>query len=322
MKQNSFTALIDMFLETKYRIMLRHFTWMIILVLVSSCKNNYEINKSEAKYSSNFKWKDSIKLIDDPQNFGFDEKNNYRKEKTPNLLIKTVDDFLKGGIIENLSEDDKLIANDYLNHNIIGEVYKWRIENEKIDFVFFCFDNPILGNGVYVFISKNGIYSKFPFLCKNLFDESQFDVLNRWLNKPLFEYIDVNHDSVKELVLKERVHNGNVYDAVITHYLNFDKNLKIKPFVHIESIARINGSNENFILRKPEFYQKEKIKLLSLIVSQSNNTILDTIGESYIDLKEKLMIKSTKIKNKKFEDLLITSSSLNNDLFLLQGYRE
>lgn len=293
----------------------------IHLLISSSCINNYQVGNNKKVFVSRFKWNDSLNCIDNYNAFQFDEKAYYRKELIPDSFIEEVEKYLTESNLKTFSVDDKKIAIDYLANNPIGEVYKWKIKDKNLEFFFFSFNNLILGEGIYVFASKNNKFSKKPFIYKNYMDESHFEQSNRWLDKPLIDYRDLNQDNVEELMLKERLHNGNVYDAVMTNYLNIDEHLNILPLVHIESIARINDFEDGYIVRQSEFLPMGNIKVVSVIKTYKKGNIIDSIGEIEIETKPLLRIKKVRIKNKKFKKLLFTASGLKNDSVLRDGYK-
>lgn len=291
----------------------------LIVLSLFSCNRKKESNVID-NYAVEFKWRDSLEIINDITDFDFETKNSYNKEKTSLFLLKKLDSILIENTIKQLSKEDSLIADEYLKKNYFSKIYKWKIRNENINIFFVVLNSVITGEGIYVFASKNDKITNKPFFYGKWIDENNYDINNRWLTKPLVSYHDINGDNKKELVLKEQVHNGSVYDAVIIHYLNVNESLEIKDIIHLETIARINNDSQNYIERIPEFKAND-LRLLSLLKSIKDKSTYDTLGLTTFEMSPMIKIKNIKVLNGKFKDLLITSSSENNDTILLNGYK-
>ena len=129
------------------------------------------------------------------------------------------------------------------------------------------------------------------------------------LTDPLFYFQDINHDGKKEIIIKERVHNGTAYNAVVNHIYSLDKQMNFNKIICIESrwIDPMNGPGINRSLHN------------NIITSELiNNNKVTAIGKVKLTGAQKVI--SEKCYQPEYENLLITGSGVNDEVFLRNGY--
>jgi len=78
-------------------------------------------------------------------------------------------------------------------------------------------------------------------------DELEFEEKFRFLSKPLIYLEDVNNDEIPELIIKDRMRNGNFFNAASKHIFSLN-NLKIKYIGAFEYISYLPAEGE-FMVR-------------------------------------------------------------------------
>lgn len=142
-------------------------------------------------------------------------------------------------------------------------------------------------------------------------NEAGFEDEHKLLTKPLIDFIDIDNDGINEIVIKERVHNGNIYNAVISHYFGLDKKMNWIKKVSIES-SYIHFMYNTKIIRtlKGNYIVSE--------IESGQNTFL--VGKTEIDIFN-LTIKNKQLYLPKYKGYLLTGSGVKEDLFIREGYK-
>jgi hypothetical protein len=144
-------------------------------------------------------------------------------------------------------------------------------------------------------------------------EASGFSKNNILLKAPLSYFRTLGPDMGQCIVVKERVHNGSAYNAVVDHFYSLDKQTNLKEILCLESLC-VNPMDANSIISR-------SFKHNSITASiRYGNGQAKIIGSSAIDLKGKNRLKSKKVYVAEFEDFLITGSGIDNEKFLKEGY--
>ncbi|GGB79673.1 hypothetical protein GCM10007424_19810 [Flavobacterium suaedae] len=173
---------------------------------------------------------------------------------------------------------------------------------------------------LYILITGNG-YKKYAYFLpynhsKNTVTNNPVKINLRWsynneegfetklLNKPLIETQQINNKTF--LLLKERVHNGNMYNAVVTKVFELTPKLDMQLKFCFEEVSQLTFE-ETMINRQ---FSKNKID------SFINGKL---IGSVTIDIEKGVIINSKCINND-YCNYLIKSSGENQSDFLKKGY--
>jgi hypothetical protein len=136
-------------------------------------------------------------------------------------------------------------------------------------------------------------------------NESGFDF--KLLDFPLIKVRNENQRSV--VSLKERVHNGNIYDAVITKTYSLDNNLNFYlDFCFEENSLTFDNQKIRRIL-------KDNI----ISVFKENETCLEFLGKIEIDIVRKKIVKRECV-NDNFCQILFTSSGIEDEEIFKYGF--
>ncbi len=159
----------------------------------------------------------------------------------------------------------------------------------------------------------NHISSLIPFINGKWMDneEEGFYEDSKLISKPLIYFEDLTGDNCKEIIIKERVHNGTAYNAVIEHIFQLDSYMNLKKLLCVESIC-LTMSESQTIKRKFKYgiidvslWEKERFikKIASIKLSQ-----------------DPYQITSRKVFDEKFDAVIISYSGVPEQLFLQKGY--
>jgi hypothetical protein len=158
----------------------------------------------------------------------------------------------------------------------------------------------------WVYDSCSNSFSSHPYVIKGQWMSNQeegFDV--KLLSYPLV------HEKHGEVWIKERVHNGNTYNAVIKHKVLCDKKLNLKLTACIEEVSQCH-----FPWMAPDGY--------ALVYrEQQGNDVICTINisgkreviGSYC-LSKKGKISKIKVLDNRYSHLIVTSSGLRPNAFM------
>lgn len=86
-------------------------------------------------------------------------------------------------------------------------------------------------------------------------DEAGFEPMYRLIRKPYTGFEDVDGDGQPELFVKERIHNGNLINGVVTHYYVIDRDdIVFRHLVNIESVFV-----SDFMKEKPDYITRRLV---------------------------------------------------------------
>lgn len=200
---------------------------------------------------------------------------------------------------------EKLSTSDLNDINQLSFYRKDFHQGIRIYFIQRSHDPPV-EYYIYLENSQSNSITQEPILISEgvlINDESGFKEKLRLLTQPFIFLNDIDGDSSLELVIKDRVHNGNVYNAVKEIYFKIDsQTFNLKPWFFIESVSYdflshyyINRklSNGNTVI---VFYSATKDSLGKEIGSFSLKFLDDTV-----------VFVNEKIINPEFSHILISS---------------
>jgi hypothetical protein len=142
--------------------------------------------------------------------------------------------------------------------------------------------------------------------------ESTFDKQARLLSKPLIHFEDINHDGKKYIVIKEREHNGTVYNAVVEHYYSLDEHMNFDQKLCIETSYADPFNTSRLISR-----QLRGNDLISYLTKDGKTSV---IGDVKLNLNSPRKVVSKKCYKSEYADLLITGRGINEETFLKRGH--
>jgi hypothetical protein len=217
-------------------------------------------------------------------------------EKTPPVVLKRISNFIK-----------ELKVTKGLGF----EFYVYKIKLEALNIELFslisCY-NQMNINYIFIYDKKRkivynesiGLNIKWGYNYDSGFDY-----------KMLVNYFEIKEiDTVKneaKLIFRERVHNGNLYNGIITHYYTFQKDKGFLKEFSIENLATCMD------------YKIERILFEDTInvYGHLENKIIH-LGYAIIDRKNKRVVKKHEIEEG-FKRLFITCSDESEDEFLNKG---
>jgi len=115
-------------------------------------------------------------------------------------------------------------------------------------------------------------------------DETEYEDEFRFLSKPLIYREDITNDNQQELVIKDRQHIGNVYNAAVKHFFTL-KNIEIKYLREFEYISHL-PIEDKFLMRywdtqtgivdvfvKDNLQSKDSLRVGSYSMKTENDTL-------------------------------------------------
>jgi hypothetical protein len=136
-------------------------------------------------------------------------------------------------------------------------------------------------------------------------NEEGFKTSYRLLSGPLIYFTD------KQIVIKERMHNGTAHNAEDDHYYVLNDNLQFKQVLCIES-KTIDAMSDCLIRRT---LQHDTL----ICTTTCNGAKSAIIGKVVLNFKPHVHIKNKQAMNDKYSDVLVSESGVNDEKFLQQG---
>ncbi|MDR0368374.1 MAG: hypothetical protein LBH82_04455, partial [Bacteroidales bacterium] len=236
-------------------------------------------------------------------------------------IIRNDNDYVSYKDTISLQEDTPL----YIKERI--QLFFDKIETDKYDMEYQqrnCIFKVSYSKDIDIYIAKNRLFHRinYYFFCynksNNKFSDSPYCINGNWIendeagfqNKlstpPLFSVKNIIKNK-ESIILKERVHNSNSYNAVISHYLEIDNNMNFIVLFHIEDTYLYNSpeidKNNTYIIHRT--YNDGKVDCnLSINGNEEMN-----IGSFEIDIDSEFeMIKNKVFLNSDYIDYLVTGS--------------
>jgi hypothetical protein len=143
------------------------------------------------------------------------------------------------------------------------------------------------------------------------------------LEKPLVHFEGSDQDSSSELVVEERVHNGNTYNAIVYHYFRIKSDLSLKHEIALETrlIDEIEKEQGGLILRELVKIAPDSLRLDVYLKLPDHEK--KKIGQATLSRRKSQScyhIMSRTCNNPEYSDILITGSEEAEDIFLCEGY--
>ena len=129
--------------------------------------------------------------------------------------------------------------------------------------------------------------------------------------QPLFSLTDLDGDGHPEIALRERRHNGNVYNAVVVHYIAIDSSLQLTEIASLEEISGVplDATNQLRVVRSLRYDPAARQYIISARLWNGSRS--EPIGEAWLTpgraAGRQTVLRRT-ILLKKYEQLLITAS--------------
>ena len=195
----------------------------------------------------------------------------------------------------------------------VEEIFQISVSNSVL--LYCCKFKNFTGQFLDVFFMEDSVskkISKKHFIINSTWmenNEAGFDEQSRLLDTSIFYFRRTSDDGNVKFVIRERVHNGNFYNAVIDHYFQIDLyKIEFIHIVNIESkfISPIDGCLINRV------FDGKQIRCYLKCRDKSE----EFIGSSEILYGKKFKILSRKIENAMYSKMLITGGFLGEVLFL------
>jgi len=241
-------------------------------------------------YCQDFKYA----IIRDDNDYVTYEDVQSLKEVTPPMMVKKIE-----SIISNFKSDLKVV-HSYL--------YKINVD-ETID-IYSLFVNYNFKHDCYLmaFNKLNATITEVPIILNMKWgfnNESGFN--NKLLKYPLIEV--KKSESGYIVFLKERVHDGNIYNAVITKIYSLNKELAFDlKFCYEEISLTLNNQKIKRILDNN-----------AILVFEEKDTSFEYLGRIEIDPKTKTIIKKECL-SQEFCQILFTTSGKEDEYILKNGF--
>lgn len=280
--------------------MIRFIECCIFLTFLSSLFLSCGFDNRASKNALNI---DNYKAIVGKDNsFSTFTTGNEKYENLPKFVNKVISDFLVGesdgylDVIYKINYDEEIkilvLKATYHSKTIRYYLFAYSEKSKKITL------NPPYINGKWMENQEKG-----------------FSEENRLLTPPLSFFEDIDNDGDFEVVIKERVHNGNVYNAVVNKYYEVNKDdMSLNMILAIESKYIYIMDNKCIINR--QFDNNRLLVYLSCNKSDSKK-----IGDISIMVKEaRYSVENISSEVIKYESVLLTGSGVENEAFLNKGY--
>ncbi|TKG88129.1 hypothetical protein EYV94_27580 [Puteibacter caeruleilacunae] len=282
----------------KHRLNSRKYLFNIFVLIVISLVCSCDLSQKEP---DGIMFKAVIRDDNDFVTYNDTLSNNADLSKE---ILDEIQSFQKRGekilVQENL--DITLIFKIRYTSRISVYVVKSESQNEIV-YRLIAFDN------------KTKLYSKTTPIINGKWmenNEAGFNPKYKLLRKPLISFSDIDGDDRNEILMKERVHNGSIYNAVICHYYSIDNFMNLKELICIES--RYVCPFENCIVNRS--FKNDTI--ISEI--RDGKEKLRIIGKVKITFSDSVEMGRKFSYDEKYEDLLVTGSGISEELFLKEGY--
>lgn len=223
--------------------------------------------------------------------------------KLPVIIEKSFDDIID-------SIESVVFQNEFLVFSVTYsseiELYILKIYRDSglVDYFLIAYDFESQ------LISKNNIQIDGKWMESN---EKGFNENHKLITEPLIYFSDFNDDNKNEIIIKNRVHNGNIYNAVIENIYTISSDLKIDSLLFLET--KYEDIFRQCLIVRDYSLKKNELKT-SLIC---DDTL--TIGYSKLSITYNgVEITDSTLLIPEYENLLITGSGLNSQEFIRKGY--
>ncbi|MEZ4884905.1 MAG: hypothetical protein R3E32_09285 [Chitinophagales bacterium] len=270
--------------------------FFIVSILIISC--TYKTNKNNDLYNVVIRSDSTFVTYNDTLS---------KREEVHMRVFQKINDIIELNFYETKYEKDKIDGIFMVKYSDEINIYVVKLKSFAILYYTVFAENIKTGK-----LSSNPFYINGKWMENN---EAGFRFESRLLEEPLLYFKDINEDSKKEIVIKERVHNGTVYNGVIENYYSVDNDMNMNLSAAIETKYIDLHYDDCLIIRDLE---KGVIKVR---LKCKDSEIID-IGEVYLSYEEsKVQIDSSKLFIEEYEELLITGSGIEDSVFLNEGYK-
>ncbi|PLK42096.1 hypothetical protein [Emticicia sp. TH156] len=272
----------------------RHiFTIALLLAIIFNYCWVYSQNKNNA---SNYLGIPSKAIIRSQNDFVTYSDTVSLKEEIPPVVRSKMKSLIKGS--------------DYSENNL---VFKVTYSSSVFIYIFKTYSFSIVRFYLIAYDAKNDRVSTIsPSINGKWMENNEQGFSTRLLYEPLIEFQDFDNDNRNEIIIKERVHNGTFYNAVINNYFKLDKYLEFKKVFALESYYKT--PIDDCIIRRT----LKGRKVISELKCDSHD--FSPVGEADLEFSRNVRIKSKNSIDEKYKGLLITGSGLNETVFINKGY--
>lgn len=258
-------------------------------------------------------WLDTVIVRDDNNYVSYYDTVSFREKMPKNVKEELKTNFNKSQDIDSLDFILEVLA--YEKYNLIFRI----AFSEHVDLyvVKYCVFNSI----EYYFFGYDKLNDKIsqnPYRINgNWIDNNESGFIYKLNTEPLL-LLDDNKENKHNLVLRERVHNGTSYDAIINHYILLDASMNFQLLFCIEAIYQyVNPEiNKDIDAKMYRTYFQGKVESVLRFDSQDE----EIIGIFEIDIDNQI-VKNRCVFNSDYENYLITGSGMDDNQFLKEGYK-
>lgn len=166
---------------------------------------------------------------------------------------------------------------------------------------------------------------------ENIITDSPPQIYGKWmegdwggnLKKPIVSFDNNIGNGKYKLIIKERVHNGTMYNAVMCRYYAIADNLSLIPILNIETeLLDLYTEKEHGVIHRNVKRKSQKELLLTVVLNIRGKDPL-AVGEAVLRQDDELSpfrIVSRKVFINKYDKLLLTGSEEEETAILQRGY--
>ncbi len=143
------------------------------------------------------------------------------------------------------------------------------------------------------------------------------------LLKPLISFDDLDQDGSPEVIVQEKVHNGNMYNAAVYNYFKVGSDMSLHRILALETrlIDLYTEDLGGLIIRKVTKLAPNQVRLEAFLEVEHRKP--EKLGEALLIRGggySPFQVNSRHIINPQYADLLITGSEKDENYFLKTGY--
>jgi hypothetical protein len=284
------------------------FVFQVLLFLTLSCTHNSKIKLSHPIITM-----DSALVLNDSSFFINEDIDSYPiKVLTPRSVSKTMSLIIDraNDSLQDVFKLDKVYRMSY-DFQLYLYICKMKGTYSGVIRYYFLLNNDVNDKVTQIPPSINGKW-----MSKN---EGGFKEQYKLLKAPLISFEDIDNDFNKEIIVKERLHNGSIYNAVIQNYFKVDLvNLSLTRIFCLEIQAFHPFDNQISVYR-----QFKNNTIYTKLISNKNDGLRDTseIGTIKVNFIDgHINMGEENLSNSIYGRLLITNSNIEGNRFLRNGY--
>jgi hypothetical protein len=200
----------------------------------------------------------------------------------------------------------------YCKEDLTGSIFETRYNDDISIYVLNIKMDAIVNKYYFIAYRKSNkdISPNPPSINGTFMNESGFQPEDQLLQPPLIRFEQIKDGSNPQIVIKQRTHNGNLYDAVVENCYTITPDLLFTKVMSIESIYIEPMEHKCVILRS--------LVSNTILVKAKCGDSVANIGEVHLDT-DKLNIVSKTVYDTTFSNIIITGSGKSDIDFLRNG---